>query len=126
MKKETKREDGDFMGIGKIGRGLRELGEDVIHVGLGALATAEEKGGNLVNDLLEKGKNRDDRDETLIEKSLHRAADQFKGLGGRIERGVKGGTESVLNRVGIPTHDQLEDLIERVDKLNTKVDKLNA
>lgn len=105
---------------------LRDLSKNVWFAGLGAVAMVEEKGSSMVNDLIDRGKQFDEREETFVKKTVHKANDQVKSLGKKVEDTFKDGTRVMLNRFGVPTHEQIQDLIERVDKLNAKVDKLGA
>lgn len=105
---------------------LRGFGQNMWHVGLGAVATVEERGHDMFNELREKGEKFDKRDKTFVEDTFSKATTQVREFGKKVEDGFKGGTRMVLNRFGIPTHEQIQDLIERVDKLNAKVDKLSA
>ena len=105
---------------------LRDFGQNVWFAGLGAVATVEEKGSGMVQDLIDRGKKFEEREETFVKKTLDQANEQVKTFGKKLEDTVKDGTRVVLNRFGVPTHGQIQDLIDRVDKLNAKVDKMSA
>ncbi len=105
---------------------LRGFGENVWFAGLGAVSAVEEKGSGMFQDLIDRGKKFDEREETFVKKTVERANDQIKDFSRKVEGTFKDGTRAVLNRFGVPTHGQIQDLIDRVDKLNAKVDKLSA
>jgi len=124
----TKKDTGKTINenVREMRENFRDFGQNMWYVGLGAVATVEERSQGMFNGLIEKGKKFDERDKTFLEQTVTKASAQVRDFSKKVEDGFKGGTRMVLNRFGIPTHEQIQDLIQRVDKLNAKVDKLSA
>lgn len=127
MKQETKTKtkakepcEGTFTGE------LVELGRNVWLAGLGAVMNLEEEGSRYFRELVEKGRKFDERDKTPVEKTFHEATARVREFTGKVETGVRDATRPVLNRFGIPSHDQIQELIDRVDRLNEKIGKEKA
>ena len=90
--------------------------------GMGVLSRAENAGRELFDDLVKEGKNKK-RSRTLVEK----AVEQVETTGGktvdRVSDSVKGVSGFVMDKAGVPSRDQLDTLIERVDKLSKQLDE---
>lgn len=90
-------------------------GRQVWLAGLGAVAVADEEGRNLLGRLVDEGARFEKSDRNVVGKKL-------EGLGDRVESKVQRTVASMLHRVGIPTHDEIRNLIDRVERLTEKVE----
>lgn len=131
MSSEEKKETGKKQKENKEKAEWNERAKDIWLAGLGALAAVEEEGGKLFRNLVEKGsKYEDKRKEQLnelwkelsdrYEKAGSKAGKKFEKTEERIEESLK----SIIAGMGIPTKKEMEELSNKIDALNEKVDKL--
>jgi poly(hydroxyalkanoate) granule-associated protein len=112
---------------------LTQRGRDVWLAGLGALATVEEKGTEMFNDLVNRGrdfeKSRRERIEAAREEAEKQGEEALKRLE---EAGEDTGTfltetvDRAMERFGVPTRKEVDRLSDQVSKLSEQVDKLAA
>jgi poly(hydroxyalkanoate) granule-associated protein len=97
--------------------------------GLGAVATAQEEGGKLFKNLVEKGED--------FEKAGKDRVEQAKGAvtGVKVvaesywetfERTLDDKVTAVIHRIGVPTKDEIDTLTERVETLTAAIEKLRV
>lgn len=104
---------------------LSKTGKDVLMAGLGIVATIEEQGKKTFETLVEKGKKYEPAVEQMgVVKGLEDARGRMAAFGKRVEDGVTGTTEAVLHRFGMPSHNEIQVLIARVDALTAKVEAM--
>ncbi len=111
-----------------------ELKESVHRIwlaGLGALAAAEEEGNKLFTRLVERGKDVESKGKVEVDK-VKAEAERFKTkaentfdtwgdkLGERFDEKLT----ATLHRLGVPTRDEIRNLTQRVEELNSKVEQL--
>jgi poly(hydroxyalkanoate) granule-associated protein len=97
--------------------------------GLGAVATAQEEGGKLFKNLVEKGED--------FEKAGKNRVEQAKGAVSGVkvvaesywdtfERTLDDKVTAVIHRIGVPTKDEIDTLTERVESLTASIEKLRT
>jgi poly(hydroxyalkanoate) granule-associated protein len=100
--------------------------------GLGAFAKAETEGGKLFEALVKEGEDVEARtrkiaDETV--ESVKSKVDEMKGLASdrwdKLEEMFEDRVSRVLNRLGVPTKEDIEELSRRVEALNKNIKKLD-
>lgn len=107
---------------------LRESAHKIWMAGLGALATAEEEGSRLFRTLVDRGQSY----ESKVRKPVDDAARQMRGtmenVRGRagkamrdVEEAVDDRVTSALNRIGVPTRDEVARLTRKVEELNARL-----
>ncbi len=108
-----------------------QRGRDVWLAGLGALATVEEKGTEMFNDLIDRGKNFEESRRERLEKAREEAEKQGEEALKRIEEASEETsmffTDTVnqaMERFGVPTRKEVDRLSDQVSKLSEQVDKL--
>lgn len=124
--------------------GVAENAREIWMAGIGALSTVEEAGRAVFDELVRKGEHweRESRKRLLGAKeqagsAAERAKSAAQELGrvpvqlaaeaeAQIQRLVEESVEGVLHRIGVPTHEEVRDLIRRVEALSGKVDTLMA
>lgn len=126
---------------------LVEYGREVWLAGLGALSMAQEEGGKIGGKVMAKGSKLFDqlvkegsKLEQTTRKSVNTAGDDIRGgIESRVDRVRKTAAsnwdklESVfeervaraLGRLGIPTADEIQELVNQVNELNREVRTLN-
>lgn len=95
---------------------------NVLLAGLGVVASAQEKSREVYSTLVDKGRDYKEDDTRL----LSRATTEAKELGNQLEERIQQTVTSTLNRAGVPSRKEIQDLITRVEVLTRKVDKLAA
>jgi poly(hydroxyalkanoate) granule-associated protein len=104
----------------------RKLGRDLWHVGLGALAVAGDETRGLFERLRARGEQVEQDDSSAMRKAYDGARGRVRDTGARVEDAFRGTVGSALRRTGVPSRDEIRELIERVEKLTAKVDSLGA
>ncbi len=110
---------------------VMELTRLIWLAGLGAFAKVEEEGGKLFEGLVKEGerfqeytgKMADDTVEDVkdkVEEVKERAIDTLD----KLEEVLEDQVARILNRLGVPTSKDIEDLTKRVEALNESVKKL--
>ena len=108
---------------------IAENAHQIWLAGLGAVATAQEEGGKLFKNLVEKGED--------FEKAGKSRVDQAKGAVSGVkvvaesywetfERTLDDKVTAVIHRIGVPTKDEIDTLTERVESLTTAIEKLRT
>ena len=111
--------------VKQVRESIEDTGKNIWFAGLGVLSTVEKTARNTFDDQVAKGKTRDNKEITFVEKSFDNVAEQVKTVGEKVDKGVKETTRATLNRFGVPSSDQIQDLIDRVETLNKKVEKMS-
>lgn len=106
---------------------VKESAHKIWLAGLGALSMAGEEGSKLFKSLVEKGEAFEEREKPPVDavkntysKTREAAGDLFS----RVEDGFSEKLAVALNRLGVPTRDELSQLNDRMDALVTAVEKL--
>lgn len=108
----------------------RELSEGVLHAGrsvwlagLGSMVVAQDWGRETFEALVEKGEKLEKDEKNLVGRGMKAAAREAKSWRHIAEEKFQGATGALLHRLGVPTHDEIATLIERIDQLSTKVQR---
>jgi poly(hydroxyalkanoate) granule-associated protein len=112
-------------------KNVQEELKDSVHriwlAGLGALAAAEEEGGKIFSRLVDRGRDVEsrgkvevDKVKVEVDKFKTKAESTFENLGEKFDEKLT----STLNRLGVPTRDEIRNLTLRVEELNAKVEQL--
>ena len=104
----------------------RKLGRDLWHVGIGALAVAGDETRGLIERLRARGEQVEQDETNAVRKAYDGARGKVRETGARVEDALRGTVGSALQRTGVPSRDEIRELIERVEKLTAKVDNLGA
>ena len=124
--------------------GLADSAREVWMAGIGALSSVEEMGADLFNQLVKKGETWEQESRKMLTSATKQAGAAVEGakataetlsqkplawssaVEAQVERVVEESIEGVLHRMNVPTHDEVQDLIQRVSTLSEKVDGLSA
>lgn len=115
---------------GNLVSGVRE----VWLAGLGAFSVVEDQGTKLFRALVQEGKSWEQKQRAETEKVLKAAEKEGEQvaeatketLNKQVLRRVRSGVDTALDRAGVPTRTDLEDLQAQVDALAQKADRLAA
>ena len=111
----------------KVYNDMRESAHKIWLAGLGALAKAEEEGSKVFHHLVEAGEQFESRGKKRFKvvrgkmgEAREAAETQFGKLGETFDRKVAG----AVQRLGVPSRDEIRRLTQRVEELTAKVDKI--
>jgi len=113
----------------EIQQDVAESAHKIWLAGLGSLAMAEEEGGKLFKNLVEKGKVVEGRGKDQVDKArgavsgVKTVAESYWDT---FERTLDDKITTVLHRIGVPTKDEIENLTKKVEELTLAIDKLGA
>jgi poly(hydroxyalkanoate) granule-associated protein len=110
----------------RMGDDVVKLGRNVWLAGLGAYSLAEEETRNAFDRLISRGEKFEKDEKNVVGKSIDQASGKVREFGHKVEDTVQTTVTSVLHRAGVPSRDEIRTLIERVEELNKKVEKLKA
>lgn len=106
--------------------GMLHAGRNVWLAGLGSMVVAQDWGREKFEELVEKGKKLEKDEKNLVGKTVKRAAREAKTWRHTAGEKFQEATGAMLHRLGVPTHDEITTLIDRVDQLSTKVQRARA
>jgi poly(hydroxyalkanoate) granule-associated protein len=108
---------------------IKESAHKIWLAGLGALAAAEEEGAKVFNTLVERGEKYESRGKKelakvkdKVEGALGKAEGSWEKVGDSFDEKVAG----VIQKLGVPTSDEITTLTRQVEELTLKVDQLKA
>ena len=110
---------------------IMELTRLIWLAGLGAFAMVEEEGGKLFENLVKEGERFEERtkkvaDDTVedVKDKVEEVKDKAIDTWDKLEEVLEDRVARILNRLGVPTRKDIEDLSRRVEALNETVKKL--
>ena len=124
--------------------GVADSAREIWMAGIGALSSVEEAGSEWFDGLVKKGERWESESRkalTAASKQAGAAAEGAQRAAGdlakkpmqwsaaveaEVQRIVEQSVEGVLHRMNVPTHDEVQELIEHVQTLTGKVDALSA
>lgn len=107
-----------------ISRDVRQGGRQVWLASIGAVGLAAEQRRELFGELVEKGEERRRRLEGSARETFERVGGKVKDIGSQVEARASQRAERTLERLGVPTGSQIRQLIDQIERLNHKVEKL--
>lgn len=110
----------------KMGEDVAKMGRNVWLAGLGAYSLAEEETREAFDRLVSRGEKFEKDEKNVVSRTIDKASDRVKDLGHKVEDTVQSTVTAVLHRAGIPSRDEIRTLIDRVEELNRKVEKLKV
>ena len=113
-----------FDDVKKVGDDVRKAGRNAWLAGLGMVAYADEEARSLFGKLVDKGESFEKSERNVVGRRLDKVGEQAKELGDDIGGRVQGTVQTVLHRAGVPTSDEIHTLIQRVETLTAKVEKM--
>jgi polyhydroxyalkanoate synthesis regulator phasin len=113
----TLRESIDYR---KVEAGLRSSARNMWLASLGLLSTVEQESVSMFDQLVERGKSLEERSKRRWRKTRREVETKTDEWTGKIDEQVS----DVLQRMGVPSRSQVEDLSGRVEKLTNQVARL--
>jgi poly(hydroxyalkanoate) granule-associated protein len=108
--------------VGKLQEDLFSSTRRVWLAGLGVLSTVEKETQSLFTELVERGK----KVETRGKKSWNKTRKEIESTTDEIGEKLDNSVSEVLQRMGVPSRSQVEELTNRVEKLTGQVERLAA
>lgn len=112
---------------------LSKRGREVWLAGLGAVATVEEEGSKLFDNLVDRGKEFEEKRREEIEETTEKVREQSDEALSQLEE-ASDETQSVvldtvnaaLERFGVPTRNEVDRLSDKVETLSQQVEDLST
>lgn len=103
---------------------IKESAHQIWLAGLGAFALAQEEGGKVFDNLVNEGKVIEDRTRKAANERVDSIRDRATGTFDRLEQVFEDRVSRALNRLGVPTNEDIQVLATRVAELNKNVQAL--
>lgn len=110
---------------------VRESAHLIWLAGLGAFARVSLEGGKLFDALVKEGEKVEERTRGAAAGALEAVREQTDPARGkvvetwdRVEQIFEGRLARVLGQLGVPDHDDLQELVQRIDALQARIDEL--
>ena len=106
---------------------MRDSAHKIWLAGLGALAKAEEEGTKVFQNLVEAGEKFEARGKkrfTLVKGKVQEAAEAAEKEFGKLGETLDDKVANAVQKLGVPSRDEIQRLTKRVEELTAKVDKI--
>ena len=111
---------------GHLAATVKESASQIWLAGLGAFAKAQEEGGKLFDKLVEEGEALQGRTRESSAHKIHEVKDKAAGTWDKLEQVFEERVARALERLSIPTKEDVRGLSERLDELSASVKELTA
>ena len=111
----------------KVYEDMRDSAHKIWLAGLGALAKAEEEGTKVFHNLVEAGEKFEARGKkqlTLVKGKVQEARDVAEKEFGKLGDNFDDKVALAVQKLGVPSRDEIQRLTKRVEELTAKVDKI--
>lgn len=105
----------------KLQDGIFESSRKLWLAGLGTLSVVEQEGTELFDELVKKGRKMEEKSRERLSKTKAELESGTDELAEKLDRQVSG----VLQKMGVPSRAQVQDLTVRVEQLMEQVDRLS-
>jgi poly(hydroxyalkanoate) granule-associated protein len=137
MVKKMKPAAQDTSDNGQLAAAVKDSAQQIWLAGLGAFAKAQEEGGKVFEALVKEGKGIQKRTRAMAEEKLGEVTGRFGRVAGgvskqathswdRLEQVFEERVARALNRLGVPTNADVQELIGRVETLTASVQALGG
>ncbi|HUP23007.1 MAG TPA: phasin family protein [Thermoanaerobaculia bacterium] len=103
---------------------MRDSAHKVWLAGLGVLATAEREGSKVFHKFVEAGEQLEGRGRDRIKHAREEAGQRFDRISEKIGGTAESQMAKTLERLGVPSRDEIHDLAKKIERLTAKVDAL--
>ncbi len=110
----------------EVGREMARRGRRVYLAGLGAVGSVGELGRDLTQDLIERGRKLEKAERPVIADRIRDSRERVSRLGREAERRLEERVTATLERFGVPSRNDFQALIDRIEQLTQKVESLSA
>jgi poly(hydroxyalkanoate) granule-associated protein len=120
-----------------LSRSIMESAQQIWLAGMGAFGRAQQEGTKLFENLVKEGMNLEKHTRQLatgkvdvvrgvVEKNVEQVKERAADTWDRLEKVFEERVQRALNRLGVPSKEDLQGLSKRVDQLNAELRKLSA
>lgn len=115
---------------------VRDSAQQIWLAGLGAFSKAQEEGGKVFEALVKEGVSIQRKTQAVAEDKLNEVTSRMTNMAGdlsskagqqwdKLETIFEERVAKALNKLGVPSHKDIDALVARIDELNKTVAKLN-
>jgi poly(hydroxyalkanoate) granule-associated protein len=122
----------DKPGEKQTAHGIMESANLIWLAGLGAFAKAQEEGSKLFESLVKEGETVEARTRKAADDMLEEVKSKVEEVRGKatekldkLEQAFQDRVARALNRLGVPTNDDIQELSRRVEALNDNIQRLH-
>lgn len=127
MQAEAIKSEIDWQRFREAGEEMKEAGREFYLAGLGILGYCAERGREQFSELVERGRKVEaDRKAPGVPEPLRRAGQDLDELRRKVEQRFEDAASRALKRVGVPDREEVQQLIERIETLTAKVERMAA
>lgn len=112
------------MGDKKWGQAVMDSAHQIWLAGLGAFAKAQSEGGKLFDTLVKEGEAVEGRTRKIASAQVKEMGKKASGTWDKLEQVFEDRVSRSLNRLGVPTHKEIQSLSKQVAELNGGVQRL--
>ena len=124
-------------GESKLAQTVRDSAQQIWLAGLGAFSKAQAEGGKVFDTLVKEGQaiqaktrkvaeTKVDEMTSTLGKLATKATNQASGNWDKLEQVFEERVARALNRIGVPTNKDIQNLAKRVEQLNASVQRLTG
>ena len=110
---------------------VKESASQIWLAGLGAYAKAEAEGSKLFDALVKDGEKLEDKTRSYLDRQLNAAKDKVdevkakaSGSWTKVERAFDERVSSALHRLNIPTKNDVDNAVDKIDRLAQQIEKM--
>ncbi|HXH02449.1 MAG TPA: phasin family protein [Candidatus Competibacteraceae bacterium] len=103
---------------------IKDSAHQIWLAGLGAFAKAQAEGGKLFDNLVQEGREIEARTRQVASEKVVALKDRAGGTFDKLEQVFEDRVSRALNRLGVPTHEDVQELARRVEELTRSVQAL--
>lgn len=108
------------------GRVALQAGREVWLASLGTALVVGEEGRKMFDRLVREGRRMQKRQAARVTDRVEEFGKQVRTVGDQVQAGIHDAMAATLHRFDVPTHDDIQALLSRVEQLSVKVRTLNA
>jgi poly(hydroxyalkanoate) granule-associated protein len=110
----------------EVGREMARRGRRLYLAGVGAVGCVGARGWKRADDLIERGRKLEKSERPAIAERLRESGERVRSLGRDAERRMEERVSKTLQRFGVPSRDDVQALIDRIEQLTKKVESVSA
>jgi len=108
------------------GRAALLAGREVWLASLGTALVVGEESRKMFDRLVREGRRMQRRQAARVTDRVEQFGEKVRTVGDQVQAGVHDAMAATLHRFDVPTHDDIQALLSRVEQLSAKVRTLNA
>jgi len=123
---KTRRDWRRYKDLAVLRDDLGKAARSVWLAGLGLAVTADEEARRVFADFVEEGKDLDERRRDVVARLRDEINRRVETVRTKASEGAQELSAAALHRLGIPTHADIQALLERVERLSKRVHGMGA